>query len=308
MDEIIKSIKATLYDRVTSPLSGTLIASWITWNWRIFYVTFFLDQEDLIDSKNKLDYIQNYLENPDCHWNLIWWPLITSAFFILIFPFISSGAYWLHLWFKNLNMQSKIIFEDKGRLSVEDSTELRKQLRNIQEEYIQLDLIKNENIEKKEKLIQELKAEIETNLSKITVLEDRLDEEKKELDFSTIWKGEWIFETYNPLGKKNTLRKIFEVNRGNKVFFVEDRSEFTIHLFRRSGYDSFSIILSSINNVNRTLKLIFLERKRLDVYTGEAFEIDCRTNEEPHFKYSKLNLYKADEFGKVEVVDELEEI
>ena len=37
LDEFQKSIKAVLYDRLTSPLAGCFIFSWFVWNWGLVY-------------------------------------------------------------------------------------------------------------------------------------------------------------------------------------------------------------------------------------------------------------------------------
>lgn len=34
LDDVIKTVKAQLYDRVTSPLSGAFIIAWCGWNWK----------------------------------------------------------------------------------------------------------------------------------------------------------------------------------------------------------------------------------------------------------------------------------
>lgn len=55
MNEFLKSIRAVLYDRVASPFYGTLIISWLLWNWKIPYVTFFVSESLL--KMTKIEYI-----------------------------------------------------------------------------------------------------------------------------------------------------------------------------------------------------------------------------------------------------------
>ena len=40
IDELWKSIKATLYDRASSPLLGAFAVSWFVWNYRMVVVVF----------------------------------------------------------------------------------------------------------------------------------------------------------------------------------------------------------------------------------------------------------------------------
>ena len=50
-----KSINSILYERVSSPLFGTFVISWLIWNWKITYLTLFVSESNL--DKNKLEYI-----------------------------------------------------------------------------------------------------------------------------------------------------------------------------------------------------------------------------------------------------------
>jgi len=59
LDDIKKSLNEIIYERTTSPLYGTLIISWLIWNWRIVYLTFFISEKKI--TKNKIDFIlSNY--------------------------------------------------------------------------------------------------------------------------------------------------------------------------------------------------------------------------------------------------------
>lgn len=37
MEDLIKSLKATLYERTKSPVWGTLIIAFVTYNWKFFF-------------------------------------------------------------------------------------------------------------------------------------------------------------------------------------------------------------------------------------------------------------------------------
>ncbi|MCP4460990.1 MAG: hypothetical protein GY816_23665 [Cytophagales bacterium] len=51
-DETRKSINSALYERVSSPLYGTLIISWLVWNWEIVYLTFFVNESRIEMTKS----------------------------------------------------------------------------------------------------------------------------------------------------------------------------------------------------------------------------------------------------------------
>ena len=56
MGDIIKSIKAYLYDRAASPLIGAYITAWSIWNYRVFIIIF----TDAVDFKEVVAFFKNY--------------------------------------------------------------------------------------------------------------------------------------------------------------------------------------------------------------------------------------------------------
>ena len=54
-----KSLSAILYERTSSPFYGTLIVSWLVWNWKIIYLTFFISEDKI--ELDKISYISENL-------------------------------------------------------------------------------------------------------------------------------------------------------------------------------------------------------------------------------------------------------
>lgn len=152
IDEIKKSINSILYERVSSPLFGTFIISWLIWNWRICYLTFFVDSDKI--ELNKIDYI---IKNFNQVEYLIWYPLISTAILITIIPFISNGAYWLSLRFSQWKIDQKKIVEKKQLLSIEQSIQLREQFSDMEKRFDNLLSEKNNEIKQLELTIDELR-------------------------------------------------------------------------------------------------------------------------------------------------------
>lgn len=101
MNELTKSIKAVLYERIQSPLAGTFLISWLVWNWKIIYATFFISEYKL--GGTRIDYIisiadENYM---------IWYPIYSTLIIIIILPIFSYLAYWISLKYKKLNTDKK---------------------------------------------------------------------------------------------------------------------------------------------------------------------------------------------------------
>ncbi len=153
LENIKKSINSVLYERVRSPLYGTIIISWVIWNWRIFYVTFFVS-ENIIH--NKLEYIQTHLYD---YKHLIWKPLSSTAIILLLVPFVANGAYWLDLKFKQWRINQKHKIELKQFLTKEQSFKLRELVRKQEIELNELLIEKDEKIKNLELELSEKNKE-----------------------------------------------------------------------------------------------------------------------------------------------------
>lgn len=167
--EITKSINSILYERTTSPFYGTLFLSWLIFNWKIVYLTFFISEQKIAGSK--IDYITSNFNDTS---TLVWYPLISTVLLLTVFPFISNGAYWLSMMFNNWRIQQKNIIEKKQLLTVEQSIELREQILQQEERFSKLILDKNLEIEKLNTLIEEFQNSNPQN-------DNKRDSELKEL-------------------------------------------------------------------------------------------------------------------------------
>ncbi|WP_372640228.1 hypothetical protein [Ancylomarina sp.] len=157
ISDLRKSINSILFERVTSPFYGTLVVSWVIWNWRIVYLTFFISELKL--KGTKIDYIiENY---NDVH-HLISFPLLSTLVLITLIPFVTNGAYWLHLKFNQWKINQKNEIEKKQLLTLAQSIEIRRELKEKETEFDEL-------LSKKENTIISLRAEI-------TELENRIKE------------------------------------------------------------------------------------------------------------------------------------
>ncbi|OAE92003.1 hypothetical protein [Flavobacterium psychrophilum] len=188
MEEIKKSISAILYERTTSPLFGTLIFSWLLWNWKIPYLSFFVSEDKL--NINKIDYIIANYNNSDY---LITYPLISTFILLTIIPFLSNGAYWLSINFENWKSKHKNLIESKQLLTVEQSIELREQILKQEERFSKL--VQDKNLE-----IQSLKKQIDIEKT-VPKLDETTDNPNSELEklAERIMNNEVELETFNSL-------------------------------------------------------------------------------------------------------------
>lgn len=113
MDEIKKSINLIFAERVSSPFYGTLVVSWLIWNWKIIYLTIFVDQDKI--TGNKIDFILNNYNNV---WHFVFFPLISTFILLTLVPFITNAAYWSDLKFKTWRVNQKNTIEGKRLLTI----------------------------------------------------------------------------------------------------------------------------------------------------------------------------------------------
>jgi hypothetical protein len=149
MTDIRKSINSIINERLSSPLYGTLIVSWLVWNWKIIYLTFFVSENKI--GSNKIDFI---LSNYSKINHLAYFPLLSTFVLLTLIPFISNGAYWLNLKFNVWRSDKKNEVERKQLLTLEQSIQLREIIADQEKRFE--NLLSDKNSE-----IQELKLQLE---------------------------------------------------------------------------------------------------------------------------------------------------
>lgn len=132
IDDIVKSIRASLYERTSSPLFGAFSISWIVWNHRFFIVLF-----SSMPAHSKFEYIDQTLYcDPYLRW--IWWvigPLVTAALLLFIYPYPAKWVY--QFWRKRrkelLEIRQRI--EDESPMTLEEGRRIRRRNVELQTEY-----------------------------------------------------------------------------------------------------------------------------------------------------------------------------
>ncbi len=175
IDDIKKSFNEIIYERTTSPLYGTLICSWLIWNWRIVYLTFFISEKKL--KSIKIDYIiANYSETS----HILIYPLISTLFLITVAPFISNGAFWLSIKFNKWKVDQKNIVDRKQLLSIEQSIQLREEISKQEERFAKLVESKNIEINTLNLQLEEYKQN-KSNVNLDNLLNDNYNSKDNEL-------------------------------------------------------------------------------------------------------------------------------
>lgn len=163
LDDLQKSIKAILYDRVSSPFWGTFVLTWSVWNWRIIHLTLFVSEKNL--PINKTQYIcENYLGKG----LLFFYPLVSTILLLTVIPIFTNIFFKISLRHRAKRRSVKLEVEGEEVLTLDQSIKLRSQLKKADEE-----------LKKTEKNIEGLENQLNAFSAKIVNLENELTEEKQ---------------------------------------------------------------------------------------------------------------------------------
>ena len=215
LSELRKSTNAILFERVTSPFFGTLVTSWLIWNWKIIYLTFFVSESEI--KGTKIDFIGSNYSDINL---LVTFPLLSTVVLLTIIPFVSNGAFWLSLKFKKWRTDQKNEIEKKQLLTLEQSVALRNEIRGKELEYEKV--IEKKNLE--EKL---LKTENENLRERLDVIEPELSRKQRKDSISNSG-GSYSPEDFLVFKKNKKAFEPFEkiaVEIRKNGQFPEDSSE-----------------------------------------------------------------------------------
>lgn len=125
MGDLIKGIKAQLYDRLSSPLLFTFAVSLLAWNYRA--VLIFVSSLTPSDKFLALDLLGLTWESEHFYWlsHLILFPLATSTIYIFALPWAEKIVFEYSLERKKDLKKSRQKIEDDTPISNDEARELR---------------------------------------------------------------------------------------------------------------------------------------------------------------------------------------
>ncbi len=142
------SFERVINERLESPFYGAFVISWLLWNWKIPYVTLFVSSEKL-----NIDKVQYIVGLNHTSQTLFWYPLFSSVILVLVMPLVTNGVYYVNLKYTAWRRRKKNDIEKARLLTFEESNQLREQMLLHEEKFLR-------SIENKDKEIDSLKAEI----------------------------------------------------------------------------------------------------------------------------------------------------
>lgn len=159
LSETYNSLKAYLYDRTTSPLLGSLVFSWIIWNYKFILLLF-----SNLSYPDKLRMI-NILYGSDFHVYITGFtaPLLTALFYIYIFPYPSKYVFKFSLERQDELNALKQRIHNNQLISLEKSQSLRKKINELSLGHAQ----EIEGLENKIEYLNERNSELEIEVESL---------------------------------------------------------------------------------------------------------------------------------------------
>jgi len=157
MNDLLKSIKAHLYEKATSPLFGIFAISWALWNYKFILV--------LISSMkvaDKLAYISEhfFVDISSSLLTGMLYPILTTVLVIFVYPYPAKFVYEFSRKKQKELREIKQTIEDETPLTVEESRKIRRELIELELKYEkELEYRTTENKRLKE-MIDELNSDI----------------------------------------------------------------------------------------------------------------------------------------------------
>lgn len=174
MDDLIKSLKANLHDKATSPLSGAFLLSWVVCNWEILLVV-------ISDSYiyEKLSHMKNLIDQAGWLYLFIY-PFLGAIFFVGFYPFVARKFYEASRWHQNKFKNARIKYDGEQPISQDEAkelmigiSELRKKYEDIIRELtLQIEKLEEKNTQLEVKNIMSVNLESENAMSSQIPLAD----------------------------------------------------------------------------------------------------------------------------------------
>lgn len=229
IDDITTTIKAQLYDRVTSPLSGAFLLSWVVWNWK--FITIVLSD---LKAPVKLTYIDLYIfPNTTTilsHGVLL--PLVSAILLLTVYPIPAKWFYKIsHRHKKTLKGVQQSI-EDETPMTLEEAADLRKSYRAVQSQHEKdiatktTELASTKNLQNQLEIsINQLSEQLKSSSMQVAQLEERVSslEIKNESLSSTVGRLSLFLRSILPTIHFNQEEK--KLNRHNPISLADSKYE-----------------------------------------------------------------------------------
>jgi hypothetical protein len=150
IDELVKTIRLHLSERLTSPLLGAFVTSWCVWNYRVLMVLF--SGEPLA---RKFGFLDNTIY-PNVWQSLTFGfalPAITAAAYLFLYPYPSKIVYEFTRKKQREILDIRRRIEGETPLTIEDSKKIRGEHALAEQTY-------SSELDRKDREIEKLKTQV----------------------------------------------------------------------------------------------------------------------------------------------------
>lgn len=166
LSELGKSVREAFYERGSSPLYGSLIISWIMWNWKVLYILLFYEEQMTVAMR-----FEKVLEVS--HWlSLYFLPPLTAAFLVFLMPFASNFVYKFSETYKIKRKEIKFKIQKLTPINFEEQAKLLDDLSGKNKEVSQLKI----DIAETREELENIKGKIDEKEVEVTSLNSQLEE------------------------------------------------------------------------------------------------------------------------------------
>ncbi|MEZ4722124.1 MAG: hypothetical protein R2813_09645 [Flavobacteriales bacterium] len=204
-------------DRLSNPLFGSFVLSWILFNWTIFIGLLTLTDEQLkvLNHDNFIGFVQSQLS-----WtNSICWPLISSIIYVVVAPLLKSVIQLFNSWVFSWSNKSNLKILQGSVVSVSKYISLRDKILE-REKLIEKTLADERKLEHQlDNLIQQNKDERFEKGELKKQLSD-LNEKVKDLKGEHVinrLQGKWY---YGPDTEFSVEQEVVEIDKNGRFFKV----------------------------------------------------------------------------------------
>lgn len=254
-----------LNDRINSPLYSTFVIAWCISNWQIFYVTFFITQRELGDSK--LEFVINHLTFCNI-WNSLHTvviPLVATFVYIYLLPWLDNKVSKTFYEMRAKRKATKVTAMEKSPITAETYRALLMRYTKREEELTKFFDKERTWLEEKQNMTSQalIKAQ-ELNENNAIIQKYRQSSTAAEI-FKGRWKNSFVSTTNEHL-------------KGEEYFFIQSNNYFREqegtpkYEIRYFHYDFVNDRAFFLKKTENNQELLFTELRKIDETTYEGNE------------------------------------
>jgi len=123
-EDIFRSVRSYLYEKSSSPLAGSLVVSWLAWNWEFVMVIF---SAELVREKFRIISHELYISSWDIWVVASFGPIGTAAIYLFLFPYPAYWAFAFTRWRQVKLNKKRQDLEEEELISKKDERAMRKE-------------------------------------------------------------------------------------------------------------------------------------------------------------------------------------